>query len=162
MDIASLDGNTYEHDRFYSRTFSRHRGLVNDEDLFRLKNPRIAIPGMGGLRGLYGATLARTGIGKFSIADFDQFDVHNINRQYGAMASTTGIVAAEIASYIFRRKESEWVPHFTPFDTYDRSYKRRHRRRSAKNPVQRLRYASAQTHGPDNERLKGRYISWVY
>ena len=273
-------------DAFYSRAHSRHRGLISEEEQQKLKKARIAIPGMGGLGGLYGATLARTGIGRFSIADFDRFDVHNINRQYGAMASTigkdkvkvmhdiiadispaaeirmmnepvgtdnidrfldgvdlvvdaldvfsqtarrivfsnarkrgipvfsaaplgfsavmfnfhpdgmsydefaglkdgmterqmalhficaigaqgphlkymdtkgvgaeegaapslgmacqigAGMVATEITCYLLGRREPQWVPHFSQFDPYDRSYKRRYRRWGAKNPIQRLR-----------------------
>jgi len=77
-------------DSFYQRAFSRNRGLISETEQAKLKNTRVAIPGMGGMGGVHAATLARTGIGKFTIADFDQFDVHNINRQHGAMASTIG------------------------------------------------------------------------
>jgi len=51
---------------------------------------------MGGMGGTHAATLARTGIGKYTVADFDEFDVHNINRQYGAMASTVGKLKASV------------------------------------------------------------------
>ncbi|MFW5425743.1 MAG: ThiF family adenylyltransferase [Methylophagaceae bacterium] len=77
-------------DNFYDRAFSRNRGLISEQEQQILKNTRIAIPGMGGMGGVHAAALARTGIGKFTIADFDQFEVHNINRQHGAMASTVG------------------------------------------------------------------------
>lgn len=80
---------------FYDRAFIRHRGLIDEAEQEKLKNTRVAIPGMGGLGGLYAASLARTGIGGFTMADFDEFDVHNINRQYGAMASTVGKNKAE-------------------------------------------------------------------
>lgn len=77
-------------DNFYNRAFSRNRGLISEGEQQKLKNTRIAIPGMGGMGGVHATALARTGIGKFTIADFDAFDVHNINRQHGAMASTVG------------------------------------------------------------------------
>lgn len=87
-------------DDFYNRAFSRNRGLISEQEQQILKNTRIAIPGMGGMGGVHAAALARTGIGKFTIADFDEFEVHNINRQHGAMASTDGkdkaLVMAEI------------------------------------------------------------------
>jgi len=85
---------------FYNRAFSRNRGLINKKEQQKLKNTRVAIPGMGGMGGVHAATLARTGIGKFTIADFDQFDVHNINRQYGAMASTVGQDKAQVMANI--------------------------------------------------------------
>jgi len=75
---------------FYNRAFSRNRGLISNDEQEILRNVRVAIPGMGGVGGVHAVTLARTGIGKFTIADFDQFDVHNINRQRGAMTSTVG------------------------------------------------------------------------
>ncbi|MDQ7072958.1 MAG: ThiF family adenylyltransferase [Gammaproteobacteria bacterium] len=83
-------------DGFYNRAFSRNRGLINEEEQQKLKNTRVAIPGMGGMGGTYAATLARTGIGHYTVADFDEFDVHNINRQYGAMASTVGKPKASV------------------------------------------------------------------
>jgi molybdopterin/thiamine biosynthesis adenylyltransferase len=83
-------------DDFYNRAFSRNRGLISEEEQQILKNTRVAIPGMGGMGGVHAATLARTGIGNFTVADFDEFDVHNINRQYGAMASTVGKLKASV------------------------------------------------------------------
>lgn len=40
--------------------------------------------------------LARMGIGKFTIADPDVFEIRNSNRQYGAMRSTNGQAKAEV------------------------------------------------------------------
>ena len=77
-------------DDFYNRAFSRNRGLISELEQEKLRSVRVAIPGMGGMGGVHATTLARTGIGQFTIADFDEFDVHNINRQHGAMASTVG------------------------------------------------------------------------
>jgi molybdopterin/thiamine biosynthesis adenylyltransferase len=73
---------------FYSRAFSRNNGLISEIEQEKLKNTRVAIPGMGGMGGMHAVTLARTGIGKFTFADFDTFGVHNINRQYGATVNT--------------------------------------------------------------------------
>ncbi len=39
---------------------------------------------MGGVGGVHLMTLARLGIGKFTIADPDTFELANFNRQYGA------------------------------------------------------------------------------
>lgn len=55
-----------------------------------LRGARVAIAGLGGVGGAHLMTLARLGIGNFHIADFDQFDVHNFNRQAGAFMSTVG------------------------------------------------------------------------
>ncbi|MDQ7072957.1 MAG: ThiF family adenylyltransferase [Gammaproteobacteria bacterium] len=87
---------------FYDQAFSRNRGLISEREQEILNNTRVAIPGMGGMGGVHAATLARTGIGKFTIADFDAFGVHNINRQYGATASTVDKDKAQVMAGIIK------------------------------------------------------------
>ena len=55
-----------------------------------MRSKRVAIAGGGGVGGVHALTLARLGVTKFRIADFDTFDVPNFNRQVGAMVSTLG------------------------------------------------------------------------
>src|SRR5688572_27355044 len=57
---------------------------------------------MGGIGGIDLVTLARLGIGGFSIADPDVFDVVNTNRQYGASSSTHGRSKVETMANIVR------------------------------------------------------------
>ena len=45
---------------------------------------------MGGVGGVHLLTLARLGIGSFSLADPDAFERDNLNRQSGALVSTLG------------------------------------------------------------------------
>ena len=72
----------------YDLAFSRNIGWVTQAEQLKLKKTRIAIAGLGGVGGAHLLTLARLGISKFNIADFDEFDVHNLNRQSGAFMST--------------------------------------------------------------------------
>jgi hypothetical protein len=74
----------------YGRAFSRNIGWVTDDEQAVLRRSRIAIAGLGGVGGAHLLTLARLGIGNFNIADFDDFEVHNFNRQVGAFMSTLG------------------------------------------------------------------------
>ena len=74
----------------YHSAFSRNIGWVTDKEQLRLKDSRVAIGGLGGVGGVHLLTLARLGVGAFSIADFDVFDVVNFNRQVGANVSTIG------------------------------------------------------------------------
>ena len=74
----------------YGDAFSRNTGWVTVSEQARLRGARIAIAGLGGVGGSHLLTLARLGVGRVSIADFDAFDVHNFNRQAGAFVSTVG------------------------------------------------------------------------
>lgn len=74
----------------YDRAFSRNIGWVTAPEQARLKQSRIAIAGLGGVGGAHLLTLARLGIGHFNIADFDDFDVQNLNRQAGAFMPFMG------------------------------------------------------------------------
>lgn len=80
----------------YEEAFSRNLGLISPSEQERLRNCRVAIPGMGGVGGLHLMTLTRLGIGKFRIADADQFGVGNFNRQFGSTLSTLELPKAEV------------------------------------------------------------------
>lgn len=86
----------------YARAFSRNIGWVTEAEQAKLRNARVAIAGMGGVGGEYVVTLARLGIGKLVIADFDEFDLHNMNRQAGAFMSTMGQSKLEVLSRMAR------------------------------------------------------------
>ncbi|GAA6204817.1 ThiF family adenylyltransferase [Thalassotalea sp. SU-HH00458] len=74
----------------YDKAFSRNIGWVTNEEQQSLRNKRVAIAGAGGVGGVHLLTLARLGIANFNISDFDDFEVHNFNRQSGAFISTLG------------------------------------------------------------------------
>jgi len=80
----------------YHQAFSRNIGWVTPEEQEILRHKRIAIAGMGGVGGIHLLTLARLGIGAYHIADFDVFDIVNINRQVGATMPTLGKQKADI------------------------------------------------------------------
>lgn len=74
----------------YWQAFARNLGFLTAPEQNILRGKRIAIAGMGGVGGSHLITLARLGIGKFRIADFDKFEIGNLNRQYGANMNTLG------------------------------------------------------------------------
>ena len=80
----------------YDLAFSRNLGLIQPEEQQWLRASRVAIAGLGGVGGVHLTTLARLGIGHFHIADFDHFELHNINRQAGALCSTLGCEKSEV------------------------------------------------------------------
>ena len=74
----------------YGSAYSRNIGWVTLAEQQTMRKARIAIAGLGGVGGAHLLTLARLGISNFNIADFDDFDVHNINRQAGAFMPYMG------------------------------------------------------------------------
>lgn len=86
----------------YQEAFARNLGLISAEEQDRLQASRVAIIGMGGVGGVHLETLARLGIGRFTIADPDTFDVANTNRQYGAKVSTLGRSKTEVMAAAVR------------------------------------------------------------
>lgn len=91
-----LDADHMEATPFvYEEAFSRNLGLVTKTEQERLKNARIAIVGMGGVGGSHLLTLVRMGIGRFSLVDFDTFELPNFNRQMGASMASLGTSKVE-------------------------------------------------------------------
>lgn len=74
----------------YASAFSRNIGWLTRSEQEKLRVSRIAIAGLGGVGGAHLLTLCRLGLAQFNIADFDDFDVHNMNRQAGAFMSFMG------------------------------------------------------------------------
>jgi len=74
----------------YDEAFSRNLGLLSPDEQTTLRTSKVAIAGMGAVGGAHLTTLARMGIGAFHIADFDSFEVVNMNRQVGATVPTLG------------------------------------------------------------------------
>jgi molybdopterin/thiamine biosynthesis adenylyltransferase len=74
----------------YKKAFSRNIGWVTDDEQTQLSKKTIAIAGLGGVGGAHLLTLSRLGCTQFRIADFDEFEIHNFNRQSGAFCSTIG------------------------------------------------------------------------
>lgn len=86
----------------YGRAFSRNIGWVTEAEQQALRRARVAIGGLGGVGGAHLLTLSRLGIGQFNISDFDDFDVHNLNRQAGAFMSVMGQAKIEVVARMAR------------------------------------------------------------
>ena len=80
----------------YEKAFSRNLGWVTEAEQARLRRSRVAIAGLGGVGGFHLLTLARLGVGAFSVAEFDEFDLVNFNRQIGATMSSLGRSKLEV------------------------------------------------------------------
>lgn len=86
----------------YDSAFSRNIGWVTEQEQALLRGKRVAVGGLGGTGGQHVLTLARLGIGAFQLADFDRFEVANMNRQAGAFVSTLGEPKAAVVAAMAR------------------------------------------------------------
>jgi len=79
-----------------AEAFSRTLGWITPSELELLGRKRVAIAGLGGVGGSHFLTLARLGIGAFTVADLDVFELANFNRQAGAFVSTVDKPKVEV------------------------------------------------------------------
>ncbi len=70
--------------------FSRFELLVGREGLGRLAGSSVAVFGLGGVGSFALEALARAGIGRLTLVDFDSVHLTNINRQIHALEETIG------------------------------------------------------------------------
>lgn len=89
-------------DFHYETAFSRNIGWLTEAELTCLRNKRIAIAGMGGVGGVHLLTLARLGVGAFTISDLDHFELANFNRQAGANMKTLGQPKVDVLTSMAR------------------------------------------------------------
>jgi len=76
--------------------FSRTELLIGSEGLARLENSYVAVFGVGGVGSYAAEALARAGIGRLTLVDFDEICLTNINRQIHALHSTVGQPKVEV------------------------------------------------------------------
>lgn len=86
----------------YDEAFSRNLGWVTAAEQRLLRAKRVAIAGLGGVGGIHLLTLARLGVGRFHLADFDRFELPNFNRQSGATVSTLGQAKVDVLARMAR------------------------------------------------------------
>jgi molybdopterin/thiamine biosynthesis adenylyltransferase len=79
----------------YWERIDRNLGVITHDEQEKLRKSCVAIAGCGGMGGQVAATLARIGVGHIKIADNQNFDISNLNRQFGAKISTIGCNKAD-------------------------------------------------------------------
>lgn len=78
------------------RRFDRAARLLGDDGLARLASSTVTVFGVGGVGSYAAEALARTGVGRLILVDFDRICATNVNRQLHAMKGTFGKPKAEI------------------------------------------------------------------
>lgn len=74
----------------YFTAFKRNLGFLDKTEQQKLRGARVAVIGLGGTGGAQVHALARLGIGAFTLADPDVYELINFNRQIGATMNTIG------------------------------------------------------------------------
>lgn len=79
------------------KNFTTRTGLIIGEDgVEKLKNSNVIVFGVGGVGSFAAEAIARAGVGKLTIVDFDDVDITNINRQLPALHSTVGKLKVDV------------------------------------------------------------------
>ena len=76
----------------------RTKLLLGEDGVRRLENACVMVIGLGAVGGYALEAVARAGVGKLILVDFDSFDETNINRQILALSSTVGRKKTEVAA----------------------------------------------------------------
>lgn len=74
----------------YEALTSRNAGFLTADEQARLRASSVFVCGVGGMGGTAVQVLARAGVGRLGLADFDAFEPSNLNRQLFATAATLG------------------------------------------------------------------------
>jgi tRNA A37 threonylcarbamoyladenosine dehydratase len=77
--------------------FDRFERIIGITKIESLKHKEVAIFGLGGVGSYALEAIARSGIGKIIICDYDHVDITNINRQLVARESTIGMLKTDVA-----------------------------------------------------------------
>lgn len=102
MQVLSLNGVLSDVFLCYNKfgdinmEFSRFSKMIGEEKVKCLQQKTVLVVGLGGVGGYVVESLARSGIGKLILVDFDTIDPSNINRQLIALHSTIGKKKGEV------------------------------------------------------------------
>ncbi len=91
MDGVSLhEGDEESVEYRLHRRFDRMGRLVGDPGMARLRDSLVVVMGLGGVGSFAAESLARSGVGRLELVDFDDVCVTNTNRQLHAMKGNIG------------------------------------------------------------------------
>lgn len=81
----------------------RTKSLLGEDGIKKLQNASVTIVGIGGVGGEVAVLLARAGVGRLRLIDFDVVDETNINRQAVAYTNTVGKKKTEVLAEIIKK-----------------------------------------------------------
>ncbi len=121
--IQYFSVSTCLEDTFIMDRFSRTRCFLGDKKFELLQQAMVTIVGLGAVGGYAAEGLARAGIGRLRLVDFDTIQPSNINRQILALENTIGqqkvTAAKERIQLINPKCRIETLPLFAADETLD-------------------------------------------
>ena len=85
------------------RRFDRLGRLIGDQNMEKLFKSHVMIIGLGGVGSWAAESLARSGVGRLTVVDFDEICVTNTNRQLHALQGLVGQKKAQVMAERLRR-----------------------------------------------------------
>lgn len=106
------------------RRFDRMGRLVGDAAMEKLFRSHVMVVGVGGVGSMAAESLARSGVGRISLVDFDEICITNTNRQLHALQGLIGRKKAGIMAERLRKINPQAnvqdLPEFMNADSADR------------------------------------------
>lgn len=85
------------------RRFDRFGRLVGDANMAKLFGSHVMVLGLGGVGSWTAESLARSGVGRLTLVDFDEICITNANRQLHALQGLVGQKKAKIMAERLRK-----------------------------------------------------------
>jgi tRNA A37 threonylcarbamoyladenosine dehydratase len=96
------------------RRFDRMGRLVGDEAMEKLFGTHVMVIGIGGVGSWAAESLARSGVGKITLVDFDEVCITNANRQLHAIQGMVGKKKAEVMGERLRKINPQMIVDVIP------------------------------------------------
>ena len=102
--------------------FLRIERLLGSLAVDTLASAHVCVVGLGAVGSYAVEALARSGVGEFTLVDFDTVGITNINRQLFALSSTVGKHKCDVAAGRIRDINEEAVVHALPLFAHHDSF----------------------------------------
>ena len=96
------------------RRFDRMGRLVGDAAMEKLFNTHVMVIGIGGVGSFAAESLARSGVGKITLVDFDEICITNFNRQIHSLQGLVGEKKVEVMAERLRKVNPQAKIHAIP------------------------------------------------
>lgn len=96
-------GQTLSEKYILHRRFDRMGRLVGDTNMEKLFRTHVMVIGLGGVGSWAAESLARSGVGKITLIDFDEICITNANRQLHALQGLVGKKKSEVMAERLRK-----------------------------------------------------------